>query len=325
MYLEAGIVLPTPLVDGRRWPVCYNIHGFGGSHRAAWQAGPGLIKKMDEEGYPRMLYVFLNAQFPLGHHEFADSVNNGPWGEALVTELIPAIERELGGDGRPAARFLTGHSSGGWSSLWLQVSYPDFFGGTWSTSPDSSDFRDFTGIDIYAGKSAYVDADGKNISLVRRKGQWVGTIRQYVDEEVKAGDHGGQFQSFDAVFSPRGEDGRPMPLFDRLTGAIDPRVAKAWERYDISLLLRRRWSFLEKRLRGKLRVYCGLEDTYRLEGAARLLKEELARLGSDAEVILVEGRDHGSIFAPHRDLWPQGMMERIHREMIQRYEFLAWD
>ena len=97
---------------------------------------------MVEREYPRLLYVYLNAQFPLGHHEFADSVNNGPWGKALTTEFIPQLEAKYGAAATPAGRFLTGHSSGGWSSLWLQVNYPEFFGGVWSTAPDPVDFRD---------------------------------------------------------------------------------------------------------------------------------------------------------------------------------------
>ncbi len=132
MFIEAGVVSPpTEKLGDRRPPVCYSIHGFGGSHRSAWRAGERLRKRMLEDDYPPMLYVFLNAQYPLGHHEFADSVNNGPWGQALTEEFIPALEEKFKAAAKPTARFLTGHSSGGWSSLWLQVAYPDFFGGTW--------------------------------------------------------------------------------------------------------------------------------------------------------------------------------------------------
>lgn len=327
IFHEAGVVLPPdhePGKPGRSLPVCYNIHGFGGSHRAAWHAGPELIERMRKGESPRMLYVFLNASCPLGHHELADSVNNGPWGQALVTELVPALEKDLGGDGRPEGRFLTGHSSGGWSSLWLQVAYPDFFGGVWSLSPDPVDFRDFSGVNIYADASAYFANDGTEIPLVRKGDGWAMTIQQYCNQEVMQQRHGGQFASFDAVFSPRGEDGQPMPLFDRTTGKIDFAVAKAWEKYDISLVLRRNWAALEPALRGKVHVYCGLSDTFRLEGAVKLLKADLEKLGSDAEILLVEGRDHGSIFAPHPQLWPKGLMERVHREMRERYDRLQW-
>lgn len=320
MFVEAGVVLPPNHQKEEKLPVCYSIHGFGGSHRGAWRRGPGLVKAMAEDDYPRMLYVFLNAQFPLGHHEFADSVNNGPWGSALTREFIPALEAEFGAFGAPAGRFLTGHSSGGWSSLWLQLKHPGFFNGTWSTAPDSVDFRDFTGIDVYAFENAYRGPDGEPIQLVRRNGEFVVSIEQFVRREVSRREYGGQFASFDAVFSPRGEDGRPMPMFDRETGEIDPFVAKSWEKYDISLILRRNWESLGPKLRGKLHVYMGTLDSFRLEGALYLMRDELEKLGSDADIVFAEGRDHGSLFRPHEELWPEGMLVRIHREMRARFD-----
>ena len=321
MFVEAGVIVPPDhQPETRNTPVCYSIHGFGGSHRRAWRSAGRLLNGMKNGSTPRMLYVFLNAQFPLGHHEFADSVNNGPWGKALTTEFIPALERRFGAVATPNGRFVTGHSSGGWSSLWLQVTYPNFFGGTWSTAPDPVDFRDFSGVDIYTQRNAYFDSDGKEIPLVKRNGKFVLTIKGYAQREVARRDYGGQFASFDAVFSPRGEDGRPMRLFDRETGTIDPKVAKSWERFDIRLILKRHWPQLQPRLRGKLHIYVGLEDTYRLEGAVKLLKKELQTLGSGAEVIFVQGRHHGNLGNPHPKFWPLGMRSHIYAAMWKQWQ-----
>jgi hypothetical protein len=321
IFLEAGVVLP-PEHDrsSKNVPVCYSIHGFGGSHHVAWLAGPSLRKQMQVGDYPRFIYVFLNARCPLGHHEFADSVNNGPWGQALTEELVPALEQAFGAAGTAQSRFLTGHSSGGWSSLWLQITYPDFFNGTWSTAPDSVDFRDFTGVDIYRYDNAYFDPTGQEIPLSRKRGseQWAMTIKEYAQQEAATKPYGGQMASFDAVFSPRGEDGRPMQLYDRETGTINRFVAQAWEKYDIRLALQRRWQELEPKLRGKINVFIGDLDTYRLEGAVRLFKAELESLGSDANIIIVEGRDHASVKQPHPE-WPNGLQHRIHHEMWSRW------
>lgn len=321
MFVEAGVVEPPDFdVAKERLPVCYSIHGFGGSHRSAWRAADSLRKQIAEEKRPRMLYVFLNAQFPLGHHEFADSVNNGPWGSALTDEFIPALEAKYGAVGKPEGRFLTGHSSGGWSSLWLQVTYPDFFGGTWSTAPDSIDFRDFTGIDIYGFDNAYTSPEGETIPLVRdsKNGGWRMTLKEYAQGEHKKREYGGQFASFDAVFSPRGEDGRPMKLFDRETGLINRDVLPSWERYDIVLQLKRRWEELADKLAGKLHIYIGDEDTFRLEGAVKLAKAELEMLGSDAEIVIIPKRNHGTIMAPH-PRWPEGLLSHIHGRMWAKW------
>ena len=82
------------------------------------------------------VYPFHSSIKPLesiGHTSFANSRVNGPWASALTQELVPKLESmfRLIPDAR--GRFLTGHSSGGWSSLWLQIQYPDLFGGTWSS------------------------------------------------------------------------------------------------------------------------------------------------------------------------------------------------
>jgi hypothetical protein len=317
---RAAVVVPPDRGADEALPVCYSIHGFGGSHRSGIRRAADLAEGMAKGTQPRMVYVFLDATCPLGHHEFADSVNNGPRGEALISEFLPALEAEFRTGGDASTRFLTGHSSGGWSSLWLQVAYPDFFGGTWSTAPDSVDFRDFTGIDVYSFANAYTDPSGEPIPLVRRKGEWTQTIQQFVAKELERKDHGGQFMSFDAVFSPRGDDGRPMHLFDPKTGAIDRFVAESWRRYDIGDILRTNWPALRPKLQGKLRVFIGTEDTFRLEGACRLLRDDLQKLGSDAQIVFAEGRDHSSLFQPHPELWPSGLLPRIHAEMRARFD-----
>ena len=112
--------------------------------------------------------VVLDPDCGTGHHVFADSATNGPRGTALVDEFIPYIESTFPALANPRSRLLNGHSSGGWSSLWLQVTYPDFFGGTWSTSPDPVDFRDFQRINIYAsGENMFRDRDGKRRPIAR--------------------------------------------------------------------------------------------------------------------------------------------------------------
>jgi enterochelin esterase-like enzyme len=259
-----------------------------------------------------MIYVMLDPSCPLGHHVFADSDNNGPYGQALIDELIPHIESKFRISAEPRARFVTGHSSGGWSSLCLQVAYPDYFGGVWSTAPDPVDFRDFQKVDIYApGVNLFIDADGKERPLIRRGGKTVMTYRPFSDVEHVMG-HGGQLGSFEAVFSPRGPDGKPMPLWDRKTGAIDPKVATSWERYDIRLRLERRWPELAPKLAGKLHVYMGDEDNYFLDGAVRLLQKSLAGLGSDAKVEMFPGRDHSSLMTTE-------LRQRIAREMAEQF------
>jgi S-formylglutathione hydrolase FrmB len=255
--------------------------------------------------------VVLDPDCSTGHHVFADSENNGPCGRALIEELIPALEKKFHGIGNGRGRLVTGHSSGGWSSLWLQVTYPDQFAGVWSTAPDPVDFRDFVRVDLTRlGVNLFIDDKGNKRVLARSGGQALLYYKSLSDMEEVMG-HGGQLGSFEAVFSPRGPDGKPRRLWDRTTGAIDPEVARAWERYDIRRTIEGNWKALAPRLAGKLHIYVGGADTFFLEGAVALLKESLRQLGSDAVVEIVPGRDHGS-------LMNREMRERIAREMAER-------
>ncbi|RYG96227.1 MAG: hypothetical protein EON58_12535, partial [Alphaproteobacteria bacterium] len=128
--LYATVVLPKGYDGTKSYPTVYIAQGFGGTFRRVSRKD-----RSTERGGTTFVNVVLDANCPGGHSVFADSANNGPWGEALTTELIPALEKRFKLKAEPSARLLNGHSSGGWTSLWLQVAYPDTFGGTWSTAP----------------------------------------------------------------------------------------------------------------------------------------------------------------------------------------------
>ncbi len=306
--MRAGVVLPKSFAEHpeKKYPVVYEIPGFGGNHFFA----ASMTNRTDVDGV-EVLHVVLDPACTWGHHVFADSANNGPWGQALTEEFIPYIEKTFRGLGTPQARAVTGHSSGGWSSLWLQVRYPDFFGGVWSTAPDPVDFRDFQKLNIYQpGANMFVDEQGSKRRVARGGGDAMLFPNFSAMEDVMG--HGGQLMSFEAVFGDRGPDGRPRQLWDRRTGAINPEVAKSWERYDLRLLLERNWKTLAPKLRGKIHVYMGGADTFYLEGATQLLKESLAKLGSDAVVEIFPGKNHGSLMTAE-------LRRRIAREMAAQF------
>ena len=272
--IRGWIVTPPGYRAGRdRYPVVYWTHGFGGTHANILRPAVAAHAGMASGRLPPMIWVFLDEDLPTGTHEFADSVNNGPWGAALTTELIPELERTWRMDARPSGRFLTGHSSGGWATLWLQVRYPKVFGGSWPTSPDPSDFHDFTGVDLYAPNAdVYRRPDATPYPLIRDHGRVLATLEDFSRLEEVIGPIGGQQSSFDWVFSPRGPDGRPMKMFDRSTGIVDPQVLAYWrEHYDIGHIVARDWPTLRPDLDGKVHLTVGTADTFYLDGAAHRL------------------------------------------------------
>lgn len=294
VFQEAAVVLPRgydnhPL---RRYPVIYEITGFGGSY---WNARYRFQSPV-AAGETEFIHVVLDGQCEWGHHVYADSATNGPRGRALVEEFIPEIDRRFRTIAEPRGRLLTGHSSGGWSSLWLQVTHPEFFGGVWSSSPDPVDFRDFQRVDLYAVPplSLYFDAEGKPRPIARIGRRPVLFYPSFCLMDDVLG-RGGQLRSFEAVFSPLDAEGLPKKLWDRRTGRIDPAVAKAWEKYDIRLQLERNWKTLEPLLRGKLHITVGALDTFYLESSVLSLAHTLKRLGSDAEITIVPRADHSTV------------------------------
>jgi len=315
--IRAWVVTPPGYdADGStRYPTVYVTHGFGGGFDRYAATIANLWSAMASKAMPPMIWVLLDEAGPTGTHEFADSVNNGPWGQALTTEYIPWIEGRYRMDARVGGRFLNGHSSGGWATLWLQTRYPKVFGGTWSTSPDPSDFHDFTGIDLYApDANAYHHADGTPIPLVRDKGKVIATVETFARMERVLGAYGGQLASFEWVFSPRGADGRPQPMFNRDTGAVDASVAAYWrDHFDIAQRLRTHWPELKPDLDGKIHLIVGTADTFYLDGSAKLLKNTLDGLHAKSDIRFLPGKTHFDLYADGDDR--QALLKKIAWEM----------
>jgi len=315
IHMRGAVVLP-PSYSARSkqtYPTVYWTHGFTGDlYMIAQHIAPAYYLSMEQRRSPEMIYVLLDESCPFGTHEFADSVNNGPWGHALTTELIPYLEQKYRMDAKPEGRLLNGHSSGGWAALWLQVTYPDFFGGSWPTAPDPSDFRSFTGPDLTTNppQNMYHRPDGKPWMFMRIGGKDMESLEDFAQQERVLGSYGGQMSSFEAVFSPRGADGRPMQLFDRETGDVNPEVAKAWERYDIATILRHNWATLGPKLKGKIHLIVGADDTFHLEESAHLLEDTIKQLGGKPDFRYIPG-------GTHFNLYRNGLADQIAIEMYK--------
>lgn len=296
--IRGWIALPPGYDSKTRFPTVYSDGGFGSTLQSARISAMLAAADMVEAKRPPMIWVFLDHSGPTGTNEFADSANNGPWGKALTEEVIPTLEARYAMDAKPTGRFLTGHSSGGWSTLWLQVRYPALFGGAWPTSPDPADFHDFTNVDLYRpDANFYHDAAGKPLPIVRMNGKVVATTEQFARAEAVLGPAGGQIASFEWVFSPRGADGKPVPLFDRATGKIDPVVAAYWrEHFDVAHIVTRDAARLKPDLSGKLHLTVGTADTFYLDGPAHRLEAAMNAAGIPARFTYLPGRTHFDLF-----------------------------
>ena len=161
--------------------------------------------------------------------------------------------------------------------------YPDTYNGAWVFCPDVVDFRAYITANIYEDKNAYWrETPYTHVprpSMRQPDGTMLSTMEMMNRFELVEGTHGRsgeQFDIWEAVFSPVGDDGYPKRIFDKRTGVLDHETAKYWkEHYDLSAIIQRDWKTLGPKLAGKLHFYVGEADTFYLDRAVHLLKDFL--------------------------------------------------
>lgn len=293
MTVDAAVVLPREYYDQpeRKFPVLFQVFGYGGDYHRYSGDTTAFSRPLDTVS---CITVYLDGNCAGGHSVYANSDNNGPWGDALIKEFIPQLEKTYRCNG---ARLLTGHSSGGWTVLWLQTHYPDMFAGCWSSSPDPVDFRNFQRINLYEEDNAYYFKNGAPHLVATIAGAFpVSTTKQCYQQEVVLY-RGEQMHSFCNVFSAKGADGNPVLICDPVTGAIDKACFEHWKSYDICAYLRNNWPALQKGLQGKIRVSVGNQDNFLLNHAVRMLDEEMKKLDTRFVFQYYPG-DHFTVSTP---------------------------
>lgn len=243
-----------------------------------------LYRMWTSRDFPRHLVVEIQHPTPYYDDSYAvNSQNNGPYGDAIMRELVPAIEEEFRGIGEGWARVTYGGSTGGWEAMAAQVFYPDDFNGAYVACPDPIDFRAYTVVNLYEDTNAYyVEGPFKRTARPGRR-DYLGHVDRTLEEsnhlELVLGTKsrsGQQWDIWEAVYSPVGDDGYPRRIWDKVTGEIDPEVAAHWrENYDLTHILRRDWATLGPKLEGKLHIYVGEMDNYYLNNAVYLAEEFL--------------------------------------------------
>jgi Putative esterase len=234
--------------------------------------------------FPRVLIVKIQHANPFYDDSYAvNSANVGPYGDAIENELVPAIEKKFRGIGQGWARFVYGGSTGGWEALAVQVFYPDHYNGAFAACPDPIDFHEYMNIDLYNDRNAfYLQGAHKRVAQPAMRDYLGHTLITTEDNnayELALGDHGRSGEQFDiwqAVYGPVGEDGYPQPIFDKETGEIDHKVADYWrEHYDLEAKLEREWTTNGPKLAGKIHIYVGSDDTYFLNNAVYRMEDFL--------------------------------------------------
>lgn len=349
MPLGAVVLLPKGYEDNpdKHYPVVYTVGHFSehaplgftvdGCDKAesAQASAARLARTMRETGcqfqqawtsgaVPEMIAVFIQHTTPFYDDSYVlNSANNGPYGDALTTELIPEIDRRFRTINAPYARLLTGGSTGGWDVLALQIHYPAVFGGAWSLYPDSLDFHSYQFGDLYNDSNAYQKPDQSWFSSeIPSMRSAAGAIEMSVREENQAelvvatkGRSGGQWDGWQAAWAPVGDDGYPKPVWDKRSGVIDHAVVESMRAngYDLRDYLARNWHEIGPQLTGKLHVAVGDADNYFLNLGVYRFEEFLETTSQP---------DHGPYYAGvvdyGRPLKPHGWQPWTNQELLKR-------
>ena len=250
---------------------CYN--------RTEQQEAYKFYQKWISDDLPRYLVVEIDHSNPYYDDSYAvNSENLGPYGDAITYEFIPALEKKFRGIGKPWARFLYGGSTGGWEALGVQVMYPNQYNGAFAACPDPIDFRKMMLTNIYTDKNMYYNIGTFNNVQRPAHRNYLGEVQYTVQDEnhmeLVLGDKsrsGGQWDVWDAVFSPMADDGYVKPLWNKRTGEINPTVARYWhDNYDLRNIMERDWQKLAPKLQGKIHINVGDMDNYYLNDAVYL-------------------------------------------------------
>ncbi|SES95383.1 alpha/beta hydrolase-fold protein [Hymenobacter actinosclerus] len=293
--LNAAVILPVDYHrhPRRRYPVLFTVGGFGGDYHHYSRAVSTDTLPATPIDTMACIRVYLDGACSLGHSVYANSANNGPVGDAFTTEFLPLLDQHYRTNG---ARLLRGHSSGGYTVVYLLTHYPRLFAGGNASAPDPVDFHRFELTNLYTATKRVETVDsvtyGELLPVAAAYDR--PNIMHRLEDIIYRGE---QEVSFDAVFSPKGRSGLPRPLFNSTTNVLDRRIFAHWQQYDLTRYVRRNWPRLRPDLNGKLRISAGNEDSYYLNFSAMLMEQEMKKLGADMPFAYYPG-DHFSVMTP---------------------------
>ena len=305
-----------------------------------------FYKRWNEPDFPRMLIIEIQHPTPYYDDSYAvNSASQGPYGDAITYELIPEIEKQFRGMGAGWSRFLYGGSTGGWEALAVQVKYPEEYNGCFAACPDPIDFRAYCLTNIYEDDNAYYYESANKKLEVPAHRDYLGNIQSTLREgnhlELVLGDKsrsGQQWDIWEATYSPQGDDGYPVRIWDKMTGDIDHKVAEYWkENFDLRYIMERDWDKLGENLKGKIHIYCGDMDNYYLNNAVYLMEDFLENTSEpyyDGEILYGDRAEHcwnGDPEQPnaisrlrYNSMYVPKIMERIEKSAPKGADLTSW-
>jgi hypothetical protein len=98
MNIKAPVLLPSGYSNkpNKYNPIRYDVAGYGGCYTRVSRLvhNEKFISWWISKDTPQIITVFLDGEGPFGDSYQLDSENSSPYGEMLINELIPKIEKQ---------------------------------------------------------------------------------------------------------------------------------------------------------------------------------------------------------------------------------------
>lgn len=279
------VYLPPGYDDGdARYPVVYVIQGYTG-HVAMWgnrtpfrQPFLETADTVFSDGQaPPCLLVFVDAWTAYGGSQYVDSAGTGRYHSYLCDEVVPWVDSRYRTLADRESRAISGKSSGGFGAMITPMLRPDLFGAFATHAGDA--LYEYCYLPEFAQAVRHLRAYDGDIW------RWWDDFRSRPAFSKEEDEALITALGCSAAFSPD-EDGRPVLPFDPFSGDLRHDVWDRWLAWDPVQMAEAYADAL--RSQRAIWIDAGTKDDYFLDLGAQAFRDELTRVGVDADRVHFE-------------------------------------